>query len=144
MWKRFYAGQTADVDENSPWSDILLKLNLSYEQSVALGKDAIQKCSPFSFEEYLYLRQLPLYHKVKQLAASLPNSKYGDYFYAVLQDACKIYFVRYPKLCELNFMKSTKQAFHNSWTATDCFSSVLNSLTKTVKLCRFSSTSLKI
>jgi len=105
VWKRFYADQTTDVDENSPWSDILLKLNLSYEQSVALGKDAIRKCSPFSFEESLYLRQLPLYYEVKQLAASLPNSNYGDCFYAVLPDASNIYFVRYPKLadqCEKN------------------------------------------
>jgi hypothetical protein len=97
-WKRFYASQTTGVDENSSWVDILLKLNLSFPESVALGKQAINECSPFSFEELLYLGKLPYYNEVKELLASLPNENFGNCFASIMPHGDDIYFVRYPKL----------------------------------------------
>lgn len=97
-WKRFYASQTTDADENSSWVDILLKLNLSYFESIALGKQAINECLPFSFEELLYLGQLPYYNEVKELLAGLPNKDFGNCFVAKMPHGDDIYFVRYPKV----------------------------------------------
>ena len=97
-WKRFYAGRTVGVDENSSWVDILLKLNLSYSECIALGKQAINECSPFSFEEQLYLGKLPYYNEVQLLLASLPNRSFGNCFAAKMPHGDDIYFVRYPKL----------------------------------------------
>jgi len=96
-WKRFYASKTTGVDENSSWVDILLKLNLSFPECVMLGKQAIQECYPFSFEEHLYLGQLPYYNEVKELLAGMPNNNFGNYFAAKMPHG-DIYFVRYPKL----------------------------------------------
>lgn len=97
-WKRFYASQTTGADENSSWADILLKLNLSFPECVMLGKQAIQECSPFSFEELLYLGQLPYYNEVKELLAGLPNKDFGNCFGAKMPHGDDIYFVRYPKV----------------------------------------------
>ncbi|MBR1825021.1 MAG: hypothetical protein IJ770_00340 [Alphaproteobacteria bacterium] len=99
-WKRFYACQTTDVDENSSWVDILLKLNLSFTESIMLGKQAINECLPFDYEESLYLRQLPYYKEVQELLASLPNQNFGDCF-ASAPFGDNIYFVRYPKLSDV-------------------------------------------
>lgn len=101
VWKRFYAGQTTGVDENSSWADILLKLNLSLDGSVALGRRAIAECEPFSFEEILFLGNLPHYREVEMLIADMQNSTFGDCFGATLPTGDDIYFVRYPKLAEL-------------------------------------------
>lgn len=101
VWKRFYAGQTTAVDENSSWADILLKLNLSHDDSVKLGKQAIEQCMPFNFEEMLFLGNLPLYQVVKELVATMPNSSFGNCFGATLPHGDVIYFMRYPKLEEL-------------------------------------------
>lgn len=97
-WKRFYASQTTGVDENSSWVDILLKLNLSFPECVMLGKQAIQECSPFSFEELLYLGNLPYYNEIKELLASIPNKDFGHCFASMMPHGDDIYFVRYPKL----------------------------------------------
>ncbi len=97
-WKRFYASQTTDVDENSSWVDILLKLNLSFPECISLGKLAIHTCSPFSFEELLYLGQLPYYNEVKELLAELPNKDFGNCFASKMPHGDDIYFVRYPKV----------------------------------------------
>ena len=101
-WKRFYASQTTDADENSSWVDILLKLNLSYSESITLGRQAIDKCDPFSFEELLYLGQLPYYNEVKLLLASLPNKNFGNCFASMMPHGDDIYFVRYPKMEEVH------------------------------------------
>ena len=97
-WKRFYASQTTAVNENSSWVDILLKLNLSFSECVTLGKQAIMECSPFSFEELLYLGKLPYYNEIKELLAGLPNNDFGDCFASMMPHGDDIYFVRYPKL----------------------------------------------
>ncbi|MBO6281960.1 MAG: hypothetical protein J6N49_05475 [Alphaproteobacteria bacterium] len=100
QWKRFYAAHTTEVDENSTWKDILLKLNLSYTDSILLGKQAVNKCEPFDFEELLYLGRLPYYQEIKNLMASMLNTDFGDYFLSRLPNGDDVYFVRYPSLTD--------------------------------------------
>ena len=101
MWKRFYAGQTSEVDENSSWLEILLKLNLSFADCIIMGRSAIEKCCPFSFEELLFLGQLPYYNDIKNLIAEKSYQEIDDYFISRLPTGDDIYYERYPKITEL-------------------------------------------
>lgn len=100
-WKRFYARQAGTLDENASWKDIFLKLNLSYLESIMLGKAAIEQCNPFDMDEMLYLGKLPLYTEIKELISSMPNQSFGDYFRSSMPTGDDIYFVRYPALAEV-------------------------------------------
>ncbi len=100
VWKHFYAEQTSEVDENSSWLDILLKLNLSYEESSRLARKAIGKCKTFNAMELRFLWKLPLYKWVSELMQTAPNDTYYDCFSDHYPNGDEIYFMRHPTLSE--------------------------------------------
>ncbi len=100
-WKRLYAEQKPGLNENLPWADILLELNLSRSESIELSKRAIAECDAFSVEDAQFLGRLPCFVDVVKNLTSKPNADIPDCYKIAFPYADDVYVVRYPKLADL-------------------------------------------
>lgn len=96
-WKKVFTEGRDDLNENSSWKDILLTLDLSLKENIALVARCSRDCGGFTPDEKKLLKQLPYYDEIIDLLRELLNGNYGNFFSSELPCGDAIYFLRYPK-----------------------------------------------
>lgn len=105
-WKKVFTQEFDGLDENSSWKDILLKLNLSADESADLVKKALDVCGGFTSEERTNLYDLPHYADTLAIVKKHLWDGYGRIASVAFTEGDKAYFLIYPKEKQNNAKKN--------------------------------------
>lgn len=105
-WKKVFTQEFDELDENSSWKDILLKLNLSADESADLVKKALDVCGGFTSEERTNLYDLPHYADTLAIVKKHLWDGYGRIASVAFTEGDKAYFLIYPKEKQNNAKKN--------------------------------------